>query len=66
MYKIYFDISKKLQEDDTFIEKVMTQLAEKLLDNKVVSGRDNRENAMVESAIQTENNEQIRDFQKIN
>ena len=38
MYKLYIDISKKLQEKDTFIEKVITQLAEKLLDNKVVSG----------------------------
>ena len=64
MYKIYIDISKKLQEKDTFIEKVITQPAEKLLDNKVVSGQDNREHAMVEEAIQTDNSEQVRDFQK--
>ena len=64
MYKIYIDISKKLQEKDTFIEKVITQLAEKLLDNKVVSGQDSRKHAMVEVAIQTDNNEQVRDFQK--
>ena len=45
--------------------KIMLQLAEKLLDNKMVSGQDNREHAMVEVAIQTDNNEKIRDFQKI-
>ena len=65
MFKIFIDISKKLQEKDSFIEKVITQLAEKLLDNKVVSGQDNREHVMVEVAIQTDNNEQVRDFQKI-
>ena len=65
MYKIYIDISKKLQGKDTFIEKVFTQLAEKLLDNKAVSGQDIREHAMVEVAIQTDNSEEIRDFQKI-
>ena len=65
MYKIYFDISKKIQEKDSFIEKVITQLAEKLLDNKVESGQDNREHAMVEVAIQTNNTEQVRHFQKI-
>ena len=65
MYKIYIDIFKKLQEKDTFIERVITQLAEKLLDNKFVSGQDNREHAMVEVAIQTDNSEQVRDFQKI-
>ena len=65
MYKIYIDISKKLREKDTFIEKIMTQLAEKFLVNKMVSCLDNREHAMIEVAIQTDNNEQVRDFQKI-
>ena len=31
----------------------------------MLSGQDNREHAMVEVAIQTDNNEQVRDFQKI-
>ena len=31
----------------------------------MVSGQNNREHAMVEVAIQTDNNEQVRDFQKI-
>ena len=65
MYKINIDISIKLQEKDTFVKKGITQLAEKLLYNKVVSGQDKSEHAMVEKAIQTDNNEQERDFQKI-
>ena len=47
-----------------FIKKVITQLAENLLDNKVVNGQDNRDHDMVEVAIQTDNNEQVRNFQK--